>query len=164
MRTRILLLAVVLGLSNSAAAQMIPSGCDSIAAVPARYAIDYQNDIQAIFSFRCANCHVDHGGNPDSDLDLDPDPSWFNLVGVPSNQAPAQIRVVPNDAVRSLLFAKLNCEVPGPVPGSDRMPRFRLPLPIAEQALIYDWIMAGAPIDATDTIFFGGFEQRGLVP
>lgn len=164
MRMRILLWAALGALPIGAAGQAIPSGCDSIAAVPARYAIDYQNDIQAIFSFRCANCHVEHGGNPEGDLDLDPDPSWFNLVGIQSSQAPAQIRVIPGDAARSVLFTKINCEVPGPLPGGDRMPRFRPPLPLAEQALIYDWIMAGAPIDATDTIFFGGFEQRGLVP
>ncbi len=145
-------------------AQTVPSGCDSIASTPATYAIDYVADIQPIWSTRCANCHVDHGGAPAADLDLDPDPSWFNLVDVPSSQDPTHIRVIPRDALRSLMFRKVNCEVPGPRDFDNRMPLARDALPLAEQALIYDWIEAGAPNGITDTIFFNNFELRGFVP
>ncbi|MEO6065406.1 MAG: hypothetical protein ABIP49_06495 [Lysobacterales bacterium] len=145
-------------------AQTIPSGCDSIAGVPATYAIDYQQDIQPIFSFGCANCHVDSAGDPEADLDLDPDPSWFNLVDVNSSQDASQIRVIAGDALRSLLFRKVNCDVPGPGPDSQRMPQNRPDLQLADQALIYDWIMAGAPNGPTDTLFYNSFELRGFVP
>lgn len=145
-------------------AQAIPSGCDSIATVPATYAIDYQLNIQPIFSLRCANCHVQSAGAPDADLDLDPEPSWFNLVGVNSSQDASQIRVIPGDALRSLLFRKVNCDIPGPFVESERMPQNRADLQLADQALIYDWIMAGAPNGPTDTLFFNSFELRGFVP
>jgi len=146
------------------AAQTLPGGCNSIANVPATYAIDYQQDIQPIFSFGCANCHVDSAGAPEADLDLDPKPSWFNLVGVSSSQDPAQVRVIAGDALRSLLFRKVNCDIPGPFLESERMPQNRPDLQLADQALIYDWIMAGALNGPTDTLFFNSFELRGFVP
>ena len=40
-----------------------------------------------------------------------------------------------------------------------QMQRLRPALPLAEQALIHDWIMLGAP-RITDTIFANGFEPR----
>ncbi len=156
-------LALVAGVTR-VSAQTVPSGCDSIASVPARFSIDYQSDIQPIFSSRCANCHVDSAGAPEADLDLDPEPSWFNLVDVNSSQLASQIRVIPRDALRSLLFRKVNCDVPGPFPESERMPQNRPDLQLAEQALIYDWIMAGAVNGATDTIFFNDFDPRGFEP
>lgn len=163
----IALLLVGIGIAGAHAcvsAQTIPSGCDSIAAIPATYAIDYQLNIQPIFSSRCANCHVDSAGAPEADLDLNPEPSWFNLVGVNSSQDASQTRVVAGDALRSLLFRKVNCNVPGPFVDSERMPQNRPDLQLVQQALIYDWIMAGAPEGATDTIFFNSFDLRGFVP
>lgn len=160
----LLLAAALASLPVGVAAQAVPSGCDSIADTPATYAIDYQADIQPIFTFGCANCHVDSAGAPEADLDLNPEPSWFNLVGVNSSQDASQIRVIPRDALRSLLFRKVNCDVPGPFPGSQRMPQNRPDMDLSQQALIYDWIMAGAPIGATDTIFFNGLESRGFAP
>ncbi len=142
-------------------AQTVPSGCDSIASTPATYTIDYVADIQPIWSTRCANCHVDHGGAPLGDLDLDPEPSWFNLVDVQSSQDATQIRVVPRDALRSLLFRKVNCANPGL---GQRMPLRPPAISLLQQALIYDWIEAGAPNGITDTIFFNNFELRGFVP
>ncbi len=159
-----LLLAALCAPPARVTAQVIPGGCDSIAATPATYAIDYQADIQPIFSSGCANCHVDSAGAPEADLDLNPEPSWFNLVGVNSSQDPAQSRVTPRDALRSLLFRKVNCDIPGPFLESERMPQNRPDLPLSQQALIYDWIMAGAPFEPTDTIFFNGLEPRGFGP
>ena len=155
------LVAVMAGATR---AQTIPSGCDSIAATPATYEIDYEADIQPIWSLRCANCHVDSAGAPEGDLSLDPEQSWLNLVDVPSSQDPAQLRVIARDALRSLLFRKVNCSVPGPFPDSERMPQNRPPLSLGDQAIIYDWIEAGAPSGSTATIFFNNFELRGFVP
>lgn len=145
--------AAVLALAPPAAHAQ-PSGCTSIAGVPITWNIDYYKDIQAIFSTRCSNCHVDHAGNPQAGLDLDPKWSYENLVGTPSGSG--DILVVPGNPQASVLFQKINCDTP--VAGL-RMPRLRPALPVAEQALIYDWIMLGAP-RISDTMFASGFEPR----
>jgi hypothetical protein len=132
--------------------------CDSIAAVPMRQHVNYNTDIQPIWSTRCANCHVDWGKFPSADLDLNPPNSWFFLYNEPSSQDDTLIRVVPNRPLQSLLFTKLNCDV---TDVGVRMPRERPPIPIAEQALVHDWILAGAPEAGDDTIFRARFEPRG---
>ncbi len=132
--------------------------CDSIDSVPMRQHVSYNDDIQPIWSTRCANCHVDWGKFPSADLDLNPPTSWFFLYNEPSSQDDTLIRVVPNQPGRSLLFTKLNCEV---VDVGVRMPRGRQPIPLGEQALVHDWILAGAPETQDDTIFRARFEIRG---
>lgn len=133
--------------------------CDSIESVPLRQHVNYDTDIQPIWSQRCANCHVDWGEFPEADLDLNPPNSWYFLVDqASSNPNATQIRVVPGRPRQSLLFTKLNCAI------QDiglRMPRARPELPLDEQALIHDWILAGAPEHGDDTIFRGGFQPRG---
>jgi hypothetical protein len=130
------------------------SGCDSIASIPITWNIDYALDVQVVFNNRCSNCHVDHGGSPEGDLDLDPEFSYDNLVNGPSNEQPGRYLVVPGQPLDSVLFEKINCEVPN---SGLRMPRGRAPLPLAEQALIFDWIMLGAPRLQTDFILANGF-------
>ncbi len=134
-----------------------PAGCDSIAAVPIAWNIDYEADIQPIWDQRCANCHVDHAGLYLGDLDLDPGVSWDNLVGQDAFGDPSMLRVRPGQPLASALFLKLNCEEPG---FGVRMPSGRPPIPLAEQALVFDWIAAGAPYGKTDIVFFDGFEGR----
>lgn len=141
----------------STCAHAAPTGCDSIASVPITWNIDYATDIQNLFSERCSNCHVDHGGSPDGDLDLDPEFSYDNLVGGPSNSATGGTLVIPGDPLNSVLYQKINCSQPD---SGVRMPRARPVLPLADQALIYDWIMLGAPRLPTDFIFASGFEPR----
>ena len=133
------------------------SGCESIASVPITWNIDYSVDLQGIFNTRCSNCHVASGGNPSGDLDLDPEFSWDDLVNAPSNSQPGRTLVVPGQPLDSVLFEKINCDTPN---AGLRMPRNRASLPLTEQALIFDWIMLGAPRLPTDFIFFGGFEER----
>ena len=77
-------LPVLFACLAAAPALALPDGCDSIASVPIRWNINYSQDIQTIFSNRCANCHVDHAGSPSADLDLDPKWSYENLVNAPS--------------------------------------------------------------------------------
>jgi len=132
--------------------------CDSIDSVPMRQHVNYNEDIQPIWSTRCANCHVDWGKFPSADLDLNPPNSWFFLYNEPSSQDNSLVRVVPNQPWKSLLFTKLNCES---VDVGVRMPRGRQPIPLSEQALVHDWILAGAPEAGDDTIFRGRFEIRG---
>ncbi|WP_313915715.1 hypothetical protein [Tahibacter sp.] len=141
--------------------------CDSLDSVPMRQNVDYNTQIQPIWSTRCANCHVDvEGGNAAADLFLDPPNSWFFLYNEHSSQDDTLIRVVPSQPFQSLLFTKLNCEI---VDVGVRMPRQRPPIPVAEQALVHDWILAGAlegtpdglPQGVEDTIFRARFEIRG---
>ena len=133
------------------------SQCDSIDSVPMRQHVTY-GEIQAIFNTRCSNCHVEHGGTPNADLDLDPGVSWYYLVDQPSSLLGDAIRVVPNAPERRYLFQKINCAV---TEAGLRMPRLRQALPLAEQALIHDWILAGAPEVEDDTVFRSRFEVRG---
>ncbi|MGB0132763.1 hypothetical protein [Dokdonella sp.] len=154
--TRSMGLALGLALFSSTTV-MAATGCESIASIPITWNIDYTTTIQDVFSNRCSNCHVDHAGSPSGDLDLDPEFSWDNLVNAPSNSQPGRFLVVPGQPLNSVLFEKLNCDLPD---AGDRMPRARPPLAPAEQALIFDWIMLGAPFQPTDFIFFGGFEPR----
>lgn len=133
------------------------SGCDSIASIPITWNIDYNNDIQAIFNNRCSNCHVKSGGSPSAGLDLDPGASWDSLVNASSHEQTDRLLVIPGQPLASYMFEKINCETPN---AGMRMPRGRPPLPLAEQALIFDWIMLGAPVGQSDVIFLGGFETR----
>lgn len=147
-------------ISASASAWNIASDadqCDSINSVPMRQHVSY-GEIQAIFNTRCANCHVDHGSAPQADLDLDPGVSWYYLVDQPASMVDGVVRVVPGRPEVSYLYEKVNCNV---VAAGLRMPRLRQALPIAEQALIHDWILAGAPELQDDTIFRARFEPRG---
>lgn len=135
------------------------SECESLESVPLRQHVNYDTDIQPIWSSRCANCHVDSGELPDADLNLDPPNSWYFLVDQPSsNPNVTMLRVVANQPYNSRLFLKLNCAVQDV---GFRMPRGRQPLSLEEQALVHDWILAGAPEHGDDTIFRGGFQPRG---
>ena len=146
---------VMLGLVGSAAPLMAASECDSIASIPIRWNIDYENDIQTIFNNRCSNCHVKSGGEPSAGLDLDPGASWDALVNVPSQEELGRLLVEPGAPLASFLFEKINCGTPNK---GARMPRGRSALPLDEQALIHDWIMLGAPSGKTNYIFAGGFD------
>ena len=150
-------LAAALALAGLASPVSAASGCDSIASVPITWNIDYTTTIQDVFTNRCSNCHVDHGGDPSGSLDLDPEFSWDNLVNAPSSYQAGRFLVIPGQPLNSVLFEKINCNSPG---AGQRMPRNRASLSLAEQALIFDWIMLGAPYQPTDFIFFGGFEAR----
>lgn len=167
MRMRqLLLLALLSALCGSLQAwpaqpvQPAVADCDNLDSVPLRQHMNYNADIQPIWSQRCANCHVDFGDDqPEADLSLNPEKSWYFLVNQGSSMAGStQIRVLPDHPLASLLFNKVNCEVQDQ---GLRMPRARPPLPLEEQALIHDWILAGAPQESDDTIFRTQFEVRG---
>jgi hypothetical protein len=155
---------LLVGIATAASAGLLrpfaaptASECDSIDSIPARFDIDYQSDVQPIFDQHCANCHVDSGGAPEAGLELDSGVSWYELVDVASSQDPSLTRVKSFDPANSLLFHKVNCE--NPDLGS-RMPYERIPITLAEQALIHDWIATGASMTTSETIFFAGFEDR----
>jgi len=159
-------------LTESSVAGVPPSGCTSIAAIPVAQSIQYGAAIQTIFinysgvGAGCADCHTSAMGTvfPAGGLDLDPvdSPSpYVNLINMPSFDAPDLTYVIPGHPEQSLLFQKVNCDTP---PEGTRMPfnNYAGGLSVEQQALIYDWIAAGAPVGTTDAIFRGSFDPRGF--
>jgi len=152
-----LALALATAWYQPAPAAITPTGCDTaFLALPVRYSFNYGPDIQALWQGQCANCHVDHGGAPLGGLDLDPPGSYFAIVGSPAAGDSSILLVKPGDPRNSLMFRKINCNQPGPFNSSPRMPLARPAMSAADQALIYDWIAAGAP-EINDTLFRSGF-------
>lgn len=146
---------LALGVPKAAQAQAQASGCSDLSAQAPTPRIDYYTQIQPIWEIRCSNCHVNFGSSPSADLSLNEEDSWIQLVEIPSVQVPARQRVQPGQAVASYLFEKINCDLPE---AGERMPRGRMPIPLAEQALIRDWIQQGAREFTPPLLFGDGFE------
>lgn len=147
-----------------------PTGCTRIADVPVVYAMTYGAAVQGVFdnyaasgTAGCVDCHFTPPPDPAGPLDLEPGVSWAHLVNVASPNDPAQIYVVPGRPEQSLLFRKINCDTPGL---GARMPLggFGGGLSVDQQALIYDWIAAGALPGTSEGLFRNGFDMRGFVP
>jgi hypothetical protein len=106
------------------------------------------------------NCHI--GSSPSADLDLSSlTISIYFLVSQDSSQSNNSKRVIAGDAKRSLFLQKVNCSSPDV---GARMPPGGH-VPVALQALIYDWIEQGAygenpndPVER-DFIFKDGAES-----
>jgi hypothetical protein len=159
------LAAAVIAVAASAGT---PSGCTSIAAVPVSRSIEFGAAIQGIFNnfssssaAGCVDCHFAIVDGPAGNLDLTQGFSWSNLVNQPSSDDPNLTYVVPGQPLQSLLFKKVNCDVTGE---QARMPLggYGGGLSVEQQALIYDWIAAGAPVGITDVVFQGTFDIRGF--
>ena len=101
--------------------------------------IDY-SAIQAIFSANCTGCHRATTSN-NGGLDLTNGFSYAELVGQPSLFVPGLNLVEPGSPSRSYLFEKINSAAPQQ--GARMRPSDSLPL--ADQALIRDWITQLAP-------------------
>jgi hypothetical protein len=116
-------------------------------------------NVQKILTTSCAlstSCHK--GMRPKADLNLEPGMAYLNLlgsdpsVGTMSCEFPGMNRVVPGDPDASLLVAKLTTP-PAGAPDmactsaggkNERMPMSNDALPMAQIALIRDWVAAGA--------------------
>jgi len=95
--------------------------------------------IQAnIFTPICEQCHA--GAGAPFGLRLDPANSFALLVGVPSGQEPAYLRVEPSDPNSSYLIQKLE----GSAGTGEQMPAGLPPLPQADIDVIRQWISDGA--------------------
>ena len=155
------------GLSGAQAGQPA-SGCSDISSVPPQYSgIQYGAAIQGMFddfngmNVGCTMCHFTPPPTPSGHLNLDDGVSWSHLVNVASYEDASLVYVVPGHPERSLLFQKINCDAP---PVGSRMP-YGFPdgtLTLEQQALIWDWIAAGAPTGITDGVFRDGFDVRGI--
>jgi hypothetical protein len=113
-------------------------------------------DVQTLFESRCGSggCHLDASapgggclGAPAAGLSLCASESWDALVGVPSGEESALLRVAPGDSARSYLLRKLIPAPPdgGPMPtvlGQREPPG--APLDPAEIQAVAAWIDAGA--------------------
>ena len=95
-----------------------------------------------VFSQRCAfvGCHA--GDFPAEGLDLSEGAALDHIVGVPSSEQPAFLRVKPGDAADSYLFMKL---VDDPRIDGERMPLGDVPLDVTQLDAIMTWIENGAP-------------------
>lgn len=136
---------LLLGIAAPASAQLANCTPDDFSSVPIRFDVDFTNEIQPIFQARCANCHI---SNSSGGLSLAPASALANLVNAPSVNANAGMpRVTPGDPLQSFLFRKVNCTNLNAIAGTPfglRMPRNATALTLAQQALLFDWITAGA--------------------
>jgi hypothetical protein len=98
--------------------------------------ISFANDIQPIFSARCAisGCHV--LPTPTGGLVLSAGSSYANLVNVPTQVFTPGVRVTPNDVAASVLYLLVS---------SGTMPATGSPLTTAQINAIREWIESGAP-------------------
>lgn len=142
-----------------------PGNCTDISSVPVQYTITYGAAIQGIFTnfsgmnSGCVDCHVAPDEGPAGNLSLVDGYSYVALIYQSSDEDPSLTYVIPGHPEQSLLFQKVNCDLP---PIGSRMPLTGGPLSLEQQALIYDWIAAGAPVGTTDGIFRNAFDIRGF--
>ena len=144
-----------------------PTGCTDISAEPVQYTINYSAAIQGLFdnfattggTAGCIDCHVAPDDGPAGNLSLVGGYSWGQLWNQPRALESKLIYVVPNHPEQSLLFQKINCDFPSV---GARMPLTGGPLSAYQQALIYDWVAAGAPVGTTDGVFRDTFDLRGF--
>src|SRR5262249_62348142 len=96
-------------------------------------------------TFGASGCNVTtgHGTSSSGGLDLLPDRSYDQLVGVPATIAGGTVRVVPGDPDASFLVRKLR----GTLAAGEgsRMPLVGAPLVDDELALVEAWVAGGAP-------------------
>ena len=130
-----------------------PTDCEDLSIVPVRESVDLDRDIQPILDAVCTGCHI--GASPPGNLRLDSGASYALTVNIVSNRDDTLLRVAPGKPTESLLFNKINCN--GPDYGSRMPPGPTLGLP--EQALMYDWIAAGAPLPG-EVILRSGLESQ----
>ena len=128
-------LALWMGLLSLAiSGQPAPSGCDDLSGIPETPLVDFETQIEPLFS-TCANCH---GAQGSAELDLRAGESYDNLVGVFATTNASRMRAEPFNAEDSVLFLAVNCNQPGG-------PGFRMPgFGPEDVALIRDWINQGA--------------------
>jgi hypothetical protein len=101
---------------------------------------DFQSIQDNVFTPICSKCHI--GGGAPEGLQLDAAHSYNLLVGVPSTEQPAVLRVKPGDPDNSYMVRKI--ENASGISGM-QMPLGENPLPQATMDAIRQWITNGAP-------------------
>ena len=115
-----------------------PIGSGSSA--PEALSADFQSIQDNVFTPICTRCHI--GANAPEGLQLDAAHSYALLVGVPSAEVPAVLRVKAGDPTDSYLIQKLQNS--NGIVGA-QMPFGGPYLPQATIDFIRQWIMNGAP-------------------
>jgi hypothetical protein len=101
---------------------------------------DFQSIQANVFTPICSKCHI--GAGAPEGLQLDAAHSYNLLVGVPSLEQPALLRVNPGDPTDSYMVHKI--EGLAGIDGG-QMPLGEAPLPQATIDAIRQWIADGAP-------------------
>jgi hypothetical protein len=93
-----------------------------------------------VFTRRCAlsGCHI--GAGAQQGMSLAPGEAYDNVVGVPSVEMPALLRVAAGDPNASYLVMKIE----GASSALPRMPLNRAPLSQMEIDVIREWVLRGA--------------------
>ena len=99
---------------------------------------DFDSIQHNVFTPICTTCHA--GSNAPQGLHLDAANSYSQLVGVPSAEVSALLRVKPGDPANSYIVQKLE----GHAAVGAQMPFGGPPLPAATIAVIRQWISDGA--------------------
>jgi methionine-rich copper-binding protein CopC len=100
---------------------------------------DFQSIQDNVFTPICSKCHI--GGGAPEGLQLDAAHSYNLLVGVPSAEQPAVLRVKPGDPDNSYMVHKIEgVDITG-----GQMPLMETPLPQPTIDAIRQWITNGAP-------------------
>lgn len=115
------------------------TNADFVVADPVVTAVDFESQIQAIFTSRCINCH--NAATAPHNLVLESGQSHSRLVNVASAEVPSLMRVKPGDPDNSYLVQKLKGTA---AVGSRMPPPPRDPLTAQDIALIRQWISEGA--------------------
>jgi PKD repeat protein len=124
---------------------------DDLSSISETLNVDFDNNIQPIFTSSCVACHNDIATNSGG-LDLQPGASFAELVNRYSSEASGIKLVDPGSPERSYLMEKINSGKPQI--GTRMRPND--PMPLANQALIRDWISQLTPyIVWSDTAFTG---------
>jgi PKD repeat protein len=120
---------LTIGLYNGGTGEMDLSG------IPETPNVNFNLQIQPIFSMNCVACHTELATNSGG-LDLDPGDSYGELVDMQSTEAPGVKLVESGSPERSYLMEKINSTTPQ-VGTSMRLGD---PMSPTDRALIRDWI------------------------
>jgi hypothetical protein len=122
------------------AAALIAAACSAKAEVTP--APSYQADIVPLLESQCATCHLT--GEEAGGMSLVGDAAIGFLVGQPSQEAPAIMRVAPGEPDKSYLVMKLEGTHIAKGGSGAQMPFGGAPLSATQITKIRQWIAAGA--------------------
>lgn len=157
--------AFVVAVFASANAQ---AQCDDISAIPARYDIVFETDIQPLLGGvpgaptpYCQSCHVLSSSGGMNVAPANIRLAWLGAdeSGQESLNFPPGKRIVPGRPELSLVYQRIHCDdappgrMPPGHPGGAIDPPF-----LQLQALMHDWIALGAIMADSDRRFVGDFE------
>lgn len=127
-----------------AGAALLAAACSAQAEAPRAItsAMSYQAEIVPLLESNCATCHLT--GEEAGGMSLVGDAAIGFLVGQPSQEAPALIRVVPGDPETSYLVMKLEGTHINHGGSGAQMPFGAPPLAPEQIAKVRQWIAQGA--------------------